>query len=243
MRTQACCSSGETNRVQQHSQLYCIAKRVLDILIAGVALVLSFPLGLVIAIAVMVDSPGPAIFRQLRVGAKRADPTSATEWNHPPLILYKFRTMHQNSDSSIHRAFMQAFIKNDQPALTTLQGGHTDTKKLVDDPRVTRVGRLLRRTSLDELPQLWNVLKGDMTLVGPRPAIQYEVDEYASWHFRRLNAKPGLTGMWQVTKRSAADFDEMARLDIWYIEHQSLWLDLKILAKTVYVVFSGKGAF
>jgi lipopolysaccharide/colanic/teichoic acid biosynthesis glycosyltransferase len=113
---------------------------------------------------------------------------------------------------------------------------------LTEDPRVTRLGKFLRKSSIDELPQLWNVLRGDMSIVGPRPPIPYEVEMYKPWHRKRLMAKPGLTGLWQVTARSSADFDEMVRMDIWYIEHQSLWLDLRILLKTPLSVMSMEGA-
>jgi lipopolysaccharide/colanic/teichoic acid biosynthesis glycosyltransferase len=125
--------------------------------------------------------------------------------------------------------------------MAALQGGDTEVRKLVNDPRVTRVGRFLRKISLDELPQLWNVLKGDMSLVGPRPPIPYEVQEYTPRQRRRLETIQGLTGWWQVTARSAAAFDKMVDLDIWYIEHQSFWLDLRILLSTPLVLVLGRG--
>ena len=123
-----------------------------------------------------------------------------------------------------------------------MEGDDNSTHKMIKDPRVTRLGRILRKASLDELPQLWNILIGEMSLVGPRPAILYELAEYRPWHFQRLQAKPGLSGLWQVTARSSVEFDEMVKLDIEYIKHQSLWLDLKIILKTPIVVLSGKGA-
>jgi len=150
--------------------------------------------------------------------------------------------MQSKADPAIHKAYIAALINNDQVKIAEIQHGDDHIQKLVHDPRVTRLGRLLRRTSLDELPQLWNVLRGDMSLVGPRPSIPYELDLYKPWHLRRLNAKPGLTGLWQITARCSVGFDEMIRLDIDYIEHASFWLDLKILMKTPQVVLSCKGA-
>jgi lipopolysaccharide/colanic/teichoic acid biosynthesis glycosyltransferase len=131
---------------------------------------------------------------------------------------YKFRTMHRDTPADTHRAFVQAFISNDLEAMAAVQGRETQVRKLVNDARVTRLGRFLRKNSLDELPQFWNVVKGDMSLVGLRPPIPYEVDMYEPWHHRRLWVTPGITGLWQVTARSSADFGEMVRLDIEYIE-------------------------
>ena len=150
--------------------------------------------------------------------------------------------MHQNVSSELHRAYLHAFIENDHENMEKLQDSNSQIRKLTDDPRVTRLGRFLRKSSLDEIPQLWNVLRGDMSLVGPRPPIPYEVEMYEPWHQRRLQTKPGITGLWQVTARSSADFDEMVRMDIWYIEHQSLWLDLRIILKTPLSVLSMEGA-
>jgi lipopolysaccharide/colanic/teichoic acid biosynthesis glycosyltransferase len=229
-------------RAQQQRWFYFAWKRLLDTLIAGSALILLSPLMLVIAILVKFDSPGPAIFKQKRVGARRRTDGQREYWEVSTFTLCKFRTMCKDADSDPHRAFVQAFIRNDHEGMAALQCEDTQTRKLVHDPRVTRLGRFLRRSSLDELPQLWNVLKGDMSAVGPRPAIQYEVDEYEPWHRQRMEAKPGLTGLWQVTARSSVDFDTAARLDIQYIERQSFWLDLMILLKTPLVVLRGKGA-
>jgi lipopolysaccharide/colanic/teichoic acid biosynthesis glycosyltransferase len=150
--------------------------------------------------------------------------------------------MYAGVPSDVHRAYIAAFIKNDIAEMGAIQGQPTDVRKLVHDPRITRLGRVLRRSSLDELPQLWNVLTGDMSLVGPRPSIPYEVEMYQSWHCQRLRATPGITGWWQVTARSSADFDDMVKLDLWYIEQQSLWLDLRILLKTPMSVLSASGA-
>jgi lipopolysaccharide/colanic/teichoic acid biosynthesis glycosyltransferase len=157
-----------------------------------------------------------------------------------PFMMLKFRTMHVNNDHAIHREFVSSFIKSGD---RTAAAGKTSLFKIVKDPRVTPLGRLLRRTSLDELPQLWNVLRGDMSLVGPRPPLAYEVEQYQWWHRRRvLEAKPGLTGLWQVTGRSRTTFDEMVRLDLRYARTYSAWTDFKILLATPRAVISGKGA-
>ena len=252
-------------------RLYMCSKRTLDILIAAILLVLLAPLMLIIAVLVALDSSGPALFTQERVGARWKRIGSGRVWEPKTFTVYKFRSMHEDADAKLHRAFVTAFIQQDHQGMQQIQnecdkvtserrgafflaflserGDNANTRtsgdpirKLVHDPRVTRVGRVLRRTSLDELPQLWNVFIGDMSLVGPRPAIPYEVEEYKPWHHRRMQAKPGLTGLWQVEGRSSVDFDEMVKLDIAYAQQQSLWLDLKILLKTPWAVLQGKGA-
>jgi lipopolysaccharide/colanic/teichoic acid biosynthesis glycosyltransferase len=222
--------------------VYYSFKRALDVSVATLVLVTLSPVMAVIALAIILDSGRPVIFTQNRVGARRWTRAGYSYWQRTPFTCRKFRSMVQDADPAMHQAFTKAFIHNDQQNMAALQGDDIKVRKLISDPRVTRLGRILRRSSLDELPQLWNVLKGDMSLVGPRPSIAYEVDEYKPWHRRRLGTKPGLTGLWQVTARSSADFDEMVRLDIQYIENQSFWLDLKILLRTPLVVFSGKGA-
>jgi lipopolysaccharide/colanic/teichoic acid biosynthesis glycosyltransferase len=156
--------------------------------------------------------------------------------------LLKLRTMRSDTDPKVHRDYVQAFILKDELKMNSIQGNNSSARKLVGDKRVTRIGKFLRRSSLDEFPQLLNVIKGDMSLVGPRPAISYETEIYENWHRKRLTVKPGVTGLWQVTSRSSAEFDEMVRMDIWYIEHRSFWLDLKILLKTPLAIFSSKGA-
>lgn len=205
---------------------YAWSKRLLDVVISCVALVLLSPLFLIIAIAIKLDSPGPAIFVQRRVGYK------GRVFN-----FYKFRSMVMNGDQdSAHRAFAQAYIN----------GGRTtpDQQPLfkANGKRVTRVGKWIRKTSLDELPQLFNVLKGDMSLVGPRPAVEYEVEMYKSWHRRRLDALPGLTGLAQISGRSTLPFEVAVRLDLNYIRQRSLWYDIKIMLRTIPVVLSRKGA-
>jgi lipopolysaccharide/colanic/teichoic acid biosynthesis glycosyltransferase len=148
-----------------------------------------------------------------------------------------------NADPSIHQKYIKALIENDEAQMTAIQGAPTQPRKLVNDPRIIHPGKLLRKLSLDELPQFWNVLRGDMSLVGPRPAISYEVEMYKPWHLRRLDAQPGITGLQQVTERCTTDFDQQVKLDIEYVDTQSLWLDVKIIIKTPLAVFSTKGAY
>jgi exopolysaccharide biosynthesis polyprenyl glycosylphosphotransferase len=203
-------------------------KRVLDVCGSGALLLILAPLFLAIAALVRLKSPGPVFFRQVRVG-RRAQ----------PFTMLKFRTMHVNNDSAIHQQYVSWFIQSSGKS----QAAEGTTFKLANDPRITAIGGLLRKTSLDELPQLWNVFIGDMSLVGPRPPLAYEVEQYKPWHTRRvLEAKPGITGLWQVTGRSRTTFDEMVRLDLRYAKSHSLWTDIKILLATPRAVISGKGA-
>lgn len=224
--------------------LYYFFSRAVDLAVA-VPLLLAFsPLFLLIALLIKLDSPGPAIFVQTRVGGQPR-PGDECVGGARVFKFYKFRSMYKHVTSERHRQFIKAYMANDHAAMAALQNGEVkgpNRYKLTGDPRVTRVGRFLRRTSLDELPQLWNVIKGDMSLVGPRPAIPYEVEMYEPWHRQRLLAMPGITGLWQVTRRSASTFDDMARLDIWYLEHRSPLLYLLILVCTPLVVLAGKGA-
>lgn len=219
-----------------------LLKRVADFGLSVLILFFSLPLFALIAIVIALDSPGPVFFIQKRIGTQRVRVGNCYYWQLVPFNCYKFRTMCCDADPELHRKYIQALINCDESGMEILQGEETKTKKLVNDPRVTRVGHILRKTSLDELPQFWNICKGDISLVGPRPAIPYEVSMYKPWHFQRFQGMTGLTGLWQVTARSSADFDEMVRLDIDYLENQSLWLDLKILAKTPWTVISCKGA-
>ena len=203
-------------------------KRMLDLVVSAAALAALSPLLLLIAALVKLTSPGPVLFRQPRVGQSAR-----------PFTMLKFRTMKANAEHSVHQKFVTDFIKSGGQSQT----GASKLFKITDDPRVTPVGRFLRRTSLDELPQFWNVLIGEMSLVGPRPPLQYEVEQYRSWHWRRvLEAKPGITGLWQVAGRSRTTFDEMVRLDLRYVRARSLWTDVKILLATPRAVVSGRGA-
>jgi lipopolysaccharide/colanic/teichoic acid biosynthesis glycosyltransferase len=226
-------------------RLYFIAKRWMDILLSLGMILFFAPLMVAIAILVKLDSSGPAIFAQERIGSEVRGKNNRRSWSMTAFTMYKFRTMYTNNDASTHKAFVQAMIKNDDDTITKIQGGATsgaDKYKMKHDPRITRVGRWLRKTSLDELPQLFNVLKGEMSLIGPRPALGYEVELYTPAHLRRLEAKPGLFGLWQVKGRSSVSFEGMVALDVEYIEQQSLWTDVKILVETPFAVLKGKGA-
>jgi len=207
-------------------------KRAVDVVGSVAALILLAPLLLAIAAAVKLSSPGPVLFRQRRIGQHGV-----------PFTFLKFRSMHVKNDPGQHRDFVTQFIGGRTPSTTAGQNGHV-VYKITCDPRVTRVGRLLRKTSFDELPQLFNVLTGEMSLVGPRPPIPYELEAYRPWHRRRvLEAKPGITGLWQVNGRSRLRFDDMVRLDLRYAQTWSLWLDLKILLRTPKAILSGEGAY
>jgi lipopolysaccharide/colanic/teichoic acid biosynthesis glycosyltransferase len=206
-------------------------KRSLDIALACIALTVFGPLMLAVALIVRITSRGPIIFRQQRLGQGGA-----------PFSFYKFRSMVVNVDDKIHREFVANLIRGGEGAAPTAD---TDAAsyKIKGDPRVTRIGRLIRMTSIDELPQLFNVLQGDMSMVGPRPPIPYEAAHYEPWHLRRiLVGKPGITGLWQVEGRSRVTFSEMVRMDLRYIRQCSLALDMKILARTVIVVLRCSGA-
>ena len=207
-------------------------KRLMDIVGSIAALILCYPLFFVISLAIKLTSKGPILFKQERVGRYGLR-----------FKLLKFRSMKCVNDPSIHREYVRRFIAGEaDPAVV----GHNQNVvyKLQDDARVTRVGKFLRKTSLDELPQFINVLKGEMSLVGPRPPIPYELEAYQIWHRRRvLEAKPGITGLWQVNGRSRLRFDDMVRLDLQYAKAWSLWLDIKILLQTPRVVLSCEGGY
>jgi exopolysaccharide biosynthesis polyprenyl glycosylphosphotransferase len=196
-----------------------VVKRIFDIITSLLLLVLLLPVGLLVALAIKLDSRGPVLFRQSRLGR-----------NGKQFEALKFRSMKMGSEA-------------ERDALSQQNEASWPLFKMRNDPRVTRVGRFLRRTSLDEVPQLWNVLKGDMSLVGPRPPVPSEVEEYHPWQRRRLEAPPGITGLWQVSGRSDLPFDEMVMLDIYYIENWSLVLDFGILLRTIPAVISGRGAY
>ena len=209
---------------------YHAIKRGLDFAGSLALLLLMSPIFFVIAVLLKLTSPGPVLFRQARVGRMGK-----------PFTMLKFRSMRVDADHKLHQEFVSTFIKSSTQSCP--KEGETPEFKLTKDPRVTPIGRLLRKTSLDELPQLLNVLRGDMSLVGPRPPLSYEVEQYRPWHWRRvLEAKPGLTGLWQVYGRSRTTFDDMVRLDIRYIRTCSLRNDVKILLATPRAVISGTGA-
>jgi lipopolysaccharide/colanic/teichoic acid biosynthesis glycosyltransferase len=214
-------------RSQTSGWLESRGKRALDILGSLTALTILLPLFLLLAIAIKLTSRGPVLFRQERIGRRGT-----------PFTFLKFRSMHVGTDSRIHQEYVSKFINGDS---TIAEGG---VFKITADPRITPIGKFLRKTSLDELPQFWNVLRGDMSLVGPRPAVRYEVEAYDLWHrLRVLDAKPGITGLWQINGRSRTKFDDMVRLDLRYTRTSSLALDLKILWRTPMVVVMGDGAY
>lgn len=214
------------------------AMRLLDLLLIGMVALPLIPILAFIALLIKLDSRGPILFVQERVGSKPLIVDWQIVWRVQSFRMYKFRTMVHNADPTIHESYIKSFVKGTADASTAQEAKF----KLVDDPRITRVGQILRRCSLDELPQLWNVLQGEMSLVGPRPVPTYEVDEYAECHYARLAARPGLTGLWQVKGRGNVSFDEMIQLDLKYVRAQTLWLNIKILALTVPAVFAGRGA-
>lgn len=228
--------------VQERFYLYYSAKRVLDLICATIVLVVFLPFLILIALFIKLDSPGPVIFSQQRVGAKRMSTGVFTYWKRVDFTCYKFRTMYHNADPELHKKFIAAFIHNDQTTMKDVQGKDTDAYKLVDDPRITSVGKYLRKFSLDEIPQFFNVIKGDMSLVGPRPEVSYTVQQFEPWHYERLNALPGITGLWQVNGRSRVTFDEMIKMDIEYTRKHSLLLDIKLMFLTIPAVLSTKGA-
>ncbi|HVX33558.1 MAG TPA: sugar transferase [Solirubrobacterales bacterium] len=204
-----------------------LAIRVLDVLVAASMLIVLSPLLVLAALLIKLGSPGPVIFWQRRLGK-----------DLKPFSVAKFRTMYTGSPPDAHRVHVERMICEEPPG----DGKPVPMMKLEKDPRVTKVGGFLRRSSIDELPQLWNVLRGEMSLVGPRPPIQYEVDKYPVRAYRRFAVRPGITGLWQVRGRSLTSFPEMIALDVEYVDRRSLLLNLKILVLTVPTVLHGKGA-
>lgn len=204
-------------------------KRLLDVVGSLMLLIILSPVFLVIALCVKLTSPGPVIFHQVRIGQMMR-----------PFKIMKFRTMRVNVGHAIHHDYVTWFITaSDKPQ----KAETSKVFKLTNDPRITPIGNFLRKSSLDELPQLWNVFIGEMSLVGPRPPVWYELQQYKPWHrYRVLEVKPGLTGLWQVNGRSRTTFEEMVRMDLRYARTRSLWTDIRILLATPRAVISGKGA-
>jgi lipopolysaccharide/colanic/teichoic acid biosynthesis glycosyltransferase len=216
---------------------YLLGKRFMDLALAGTVLIVLSPLMLLVALAIRLDSPGPALFVQERVGARPRRRGGRVVWLVRPFAVYKFRSMVQDADPQLHRDYVRDFVAGaTRPAETGL------TAKLESDPRVTRVGRLLRRTSLDELPQLFNVLAGSMSVVGPRPVPDYEVECYSESAYERLTALPGITGPWQVEGRGRVSFEEMLELDLGYVRRRSLLHDASLILRTIPAVLASKGA-
>jgi lipopolysaccharide/colanic/teichoic acid biosynthesis glycosyltransferase len=207
----------------QSTTVQLVVKRAIDLLGAALLLAILLPVLVGVAVLVLVSSPGPVLFRQPRVGQR-----GRVFWMH------KFRTMVHDAQPALHERYYRALVDG---SAEPIDGKY----KLVNDPRVTRIGRPLRQYSLDELPQLWNVLTGEMSLIGPRPPLAYEVELYDAREWLRLAVKPGLTGLWQVSGRSALNFEEMIDLDRYYVEHWSIWLDFVILFRTPLAVLAGKG--
>ena len=208
-----------------------IVKRSFDFIISAVAVIVLAPIMIFIALLIRLDSPGPALFIQKRPGQFGKE-----------FKCYKFRSMYTHLSTGEQYGGHSAEALREELKATRNEAGGL-LFKMKQDPRVTKIGRWLRKTSLDELPQLFNILNGEMSLVGPRPPLLDEVAEYSEQHFRRLMVKPGLTGMWQVSGRSDASFDEYLKLDMYYIEHWSLWLDIQIILKTIWVVLTHQGAY
>ena len=214
-------------------------KRLLDVVLALALLLLLAPLMLAVAALIKLDSPGPVLFRQERVGARRRRRDQLRGWELRRFRVFKFRSMFSDADQSLHESHINDFVAG------TIVSRDTEGRarfKIPGDPRITRVGKLLRRTSIDELPQLINVLRGEMSLVGPRPVPVYEAEHYLAAERIRFAALPGITGLWQVRGRCSLSCADMIRLDCEYVERRSLWLDLKILALTIPAVLFGKGA-
>ena len=206
------------------------SKRILDVIAACIGLLVAAPFAAVVAVLIKLSGPGPVLFKQTRVGK-----------DGKKFTFYKFRSMREGCDDTQHRRYIKLFIEGREEELKKLQDGKK-LYKLTGDDRVTLIGRFLRRTSLDELPQLINVLRGEMSMVGPRPHLAYEVELYKDWHRRRLEGMPGITGWWQIHGRSRVPFDEAVRMDIWYLERQSLILDLRIMCRTITKATVGRGA-
>jgi len=206
------------------------SKRAFDALAASIGLLFLSPLLGIVAILIKLDSPGPVFYKQKRIGE-----------NGQPFGMIKFRSMCANADPEVHKAYVQRLIKENTNVEDIHQSGQASLK-MEHDPRITRVGRIIRKLSIDELPQLLNVLHGEMSLVGPRPPLPYEVELYEEWHKHRLDVPPGITGWWQVKGRNRVSFDEMMRMDLYYVEHRSFWMDLKILLLTPRAALSGRGA-
>lgn len=198
--------------------LYEVIKRLIDVVCSFLGVLVLSPLFIIIAIIIKTTSKGPVFFSQKRVGK------SGKEFN-----MYKFRSMVVNAEE----------LKEKLVAQNEMSG---PMFKMKDDPRVTKVGKFIRKTSIDELPQLWNVLKGEMSLVGPRPSLSKEVDQFEEWMYRRLEVKPGLTCYWQVSGRNNIDFEDWMKLDIRYVDERNTWIDIKLILKTIFVLFGDKNA-
>jgi lipopolysaccharide/colanic/teichoic acid biosynthesis glycosyltransferase len=216
-------------RLGVRSRIELTVKRGIDFAVSFFVVVFGLPFHALLGLLIKLTSEGPVLYVQERIGE-----------DGRPFRMYKYRTMMNGNNDETHRSFAKNFING---KTNGNDGSNGNVFKIVDDPRVTSIGKFLRKTSLDELPQFINVVRGEMSLVGPRPPLTYELDHYQEWHKRRLSVKPGLTGLWQVSGRSTVPFDEMVALDLHYIENWSLLLDVKIILRTVPVMLSGFGGY
>ncbi len=205
-----------------------LLKRALDLILTSLILMVFSPWLFLIMLAIKIGSAGPVFYRQVRLGERGK-----------PFRFYKFRSMYVNTDDAKHRSYVKDLIKAGNPYEIDENG--KPLFKISNDGRVTRVGRLIRKYSLDEFPQLLNVLKGEMSLVGPRPPLAHEYKDYRDWHKKRLDGIPGITGLWQVSGKNRIPFEEMVKLDIHYLKNWSLWLDIKIILRTIPVMLRGEG--
>lgn len=206
-----------------------VIKRTLDIIVSSLLIIIFAPLMIVVAVLIKIFSPGSALYTQERIG-----------YNKQAFKFYKFRSMHHHSDDSIHKEYINKWIDSNEES--EIKDGNTTVHKIANDPRIIPfIGKIIRKYSIDELTQLFNVLKGDMSLVGPRPCLRYEMEQYKTWHKARFDALPGITGLWQVSGRNRLSFDDMVRMDISYLQNWSLEKDLYIILKTPFVVLFDKG--
>ena len=224
-------SSSASVRLRTQGRIYPLIKRLFDFVVSLISLILLTPLLILIAIVIRLDSPGPSIFRQTRIGK-----------GDKPFTCYKFRTMTDDADQTVYEQFIKDVMHSEPSSDNDSKDVPFRLKTGWNDPRITRVGRFLRVASLDELPQLFNVLKGEMSLVGPRPDMPLSVEGYTEFERQRLKVLPGITGLWQISGRADLTVRQMFELDARYVNQQSLWLDLKIFLKTIPVVISRKGA-
>ena len=206
---------------------YLVLKRALDLFTVLLLIIIFGPLMLAIVLAIRLFSPGPILYKQTRIGK-----------NGKPFKMLKFRSMRLENAPDIHREYVIDLILNNHDPKSLGK----DTLKLESDPRITGLGKYLRKWSIDELPQFFNVLKGEMSMVGPRPSLPYEYEVYKDWHKKRVLVLPGITGLWQVTARNLVSFDEQVRIDLAYIQNMNLWLDIKIILMTPYEMIIGKGS-
>jgi len=220
-------SATESSEVLTRAKAF-LLKQVLDLILTSLILIVFSPLLLLIMLAIKIGSPGPVFYKQMRLGERGQ-----------PFRFYKFRSMYVNTDDAQHRSYVKNLIKAGNPYEVDENG--KPLFKISDDGRVTRVGRLLRKYSVDEFPQLFNVLRGEISLVGPRPPLPSEYEDYSNWHRKRLDGIPGITGLWQVNGKNKISFEEMVKLDIHYLENWSLWLDIKIILRTIPVMLKGEG--